>query len=216
MKLVTGRTPAALMAERPSPASGLPRFLAIFEGVCQTVAYAHARRVIHRDLKPANVMVGSFGEVQVMDWGLAKVLPEGGIADEKRARAAAQLESPIDTVRSGPSGSDSQAGSVLGTPGYMAPEQARGEVERLDERCDVFGLGAILCEILTGKPPFGGESRAEVRQKAAQGALADALHRLDISAADSELISLARDCLAQTGSNGRATPALSLLESRHT
>ena len=162
------------------------------------MAYAHARGVIHRDLKPANVMVGSFGEVQVMDWGLAKVLPEGGIADEQRAFAAAHTESLIETVRSGPggSGSESQAGSVMGTPAYMAPEQARGEVERLDERCDVFGLGAILCEILTGKPPFVGQTRDEIRGKAARGDLADALHRLDTSAADPELISLACDCLA--------------------
>ena len=78
----------------------------------------------------------------------------------------------------------------------MAPEQARGELDQVDERADVFGLGAILCEILTGKPPFGGETRDEVRQNAAHGVLADALHRLDTSNADSELISLARDCLA--------------------
>ncbi len=199
MKLVKGRTLSALLAERSDPAFDLPRFVAIFEAVSQTVAYAHARRVIHRDLKPANVMVGSFGEVQVMDWGLAKVLPEGGIADEERTRrVGAETESLIETVRSGPggSGSASQAGSVLGTPAYMAPEQARGEVERLDERCDVFGLGAILCEILTGKPPFVGQTRDEIRGKAARGDLADALHRLDTSAADPELIAMARDCLA--------------------
>ena len=82
MKLVKGQTLAALLHERTNPPHDLPRFLAIFEQVCQTMAYAHARGVIHRDLKPSNVMVGSFGEVQVMDWGLAKVLPRGGIADE--------------------------------------------------------------------------------------------------------------------------------------
>jgi serine/threonine-protein kinase len=175
----------------------LPRFLTIFEAVCQTMAYAHARRVIHRDLKPANVMVGRFGEVQVMDWGLAKVLPEGGVADEERARALEQ-ESLIETVRSGPtgSGSESQAGSVVGTPSYMAPEQARGEVDRIDERSDVFGLGAILCEILTGKPPFVGSSRGETREKAARGDLIDALARLDARGADPELVALAKHCLA--------------------
>ena len=82
MKLVKGRTLAQLLAERPDPGDELPRFLGIFEQVCQTVAYAHARGVIHRDLKPSNIMVGGFGEVQVMDWGLAKVLREGGVADE--------------------------------------------------------------------------------------------------------------------------------------
>src|SRR5205823_9733757 len=74
MKLVKGRTLAALLDERATPADELPRFLKIFEQVCQTVAYAHSRRVIHRDLKPLNIMVGAFGEVQVMDWGLAKVM----------------------------------------------------------------------------------------------------------------------------------------------
>jgi hypothetical protein len=74
MKLIEGRTLAALLGQRPSPADDLPRFVAIFEQVCQTLAYAHSRGVIHRDLKPSNIMVGAFGEVQVMDWGLAKVL----------------------------------------------------------------------------------------------------------------------------------------------
>jgi serine/threonine-protein kinase len=196
MKLVKGRTLAALLQERTDPAQDLPRFLSIFEQVCQTVAYAHARGVIHRDLKPSNVMVGSFGEVQVMDWGLAKVLPQGGVADEGESQRV--HETVIMTVRSGSSGSgsESQAGSVLGTPAYMAPEQARGEVDRIDERGDVFGLGAILCEILTGWPPFAGSTREEIRAQAARGDVAGALGRLDASGADAELIGLARACLA--------------------
>ncbi len=196
MKLVKGRTLAAILAERPGPGHELPRFLGIFEQVCQTVAYAHARRVIHRDLKPANVMVGSFGEVHVVDWGLAKVLAEGGVADE--IRALEREETVIQTARSGPpgSGGDSQPGSVLGTPSYMAPEQARGELDRVDERADVFGLGAILCEILTGRPPFAGSTRDEIRAQAARGDVAGAMARLDACEADAELTPLARDCLA--------------------
>ncbi len=194
MKLVRGQTLAALLQERTSPAHDLPRFLAIFEQVCQTMAYAHARGVIHRDLKPSNVMAGPFGEVQVMDWGLAKVLPRGGIADEASAQPA--QETSVMTVRSGSgSGNESQAGSVLGTPAYMAPEQARGEVHQIDERADVFGLGAILCEILTGQPPFSGATRGETRAQAARGDLTHALGRLDDSGVDPELIDIARLCL---------------------
>jgi len=187
--------PVATEGLPPTP-NDLPRFLSIFEQVCQTMAYAHARGVIHRDLKPSNIMVGSFGEVQVMDWGLAKVLPQGGVADEAAARPA--HETVIMTVRSGSAGSggDSQAGSVLGTPAYMAPEQARGEIDRIDERADVFGLGAILCEILTGRPPFAGETREEIRAQSARGDLREALGRLGDCGAEAELIELTRDCLA--------------------
>ena len=194
MKLVKGRTLSALVAERQSPAHDLPRFLSIFEAVCQTLAYAHARGVIHRDLKPSNVMVGSFGEVQVMDWGLAKVLKEWGVADEPQVEAAPEV-SVIATVRSGSDVDASQSGSVLGTPAYMAPEQAAGEIDRVDRRADVFGLGSILCEILTGKPAYTGRGSAEILRKAVRGATDDALARLDGCAAEAELIALAKDCL---------------------
>ena len=166
MKLVKGRTLSSLLAERTDPARDFPRFLSLFESICQTMAYAHARGVIHRDLKPSNVMVGSFGEVQVMDWGLAKVLPRGGAADDAHAGVTRPSETVIATARSASDSDRSQAGSVLGTPSYMAPEQARGEIDRLDERCDVFALGSILCELLTGSP---GVHRPVVRRGPAKG-----------------------------------------------
>ena len=196
MKLVKGRTLSSLLAERSDPARELPRFLGIFESICQTMAYAHARGVIHRDLKPSNVMVGSFGEVQVMDWGLAKVLTRGGTAEDAAAGRIDASETVIATAR-GDSDSDlSRAGSVIGTPSYMAPEQARGEIDRLDERCDVFALGSILCELLTGQPAFTGRSSGEIQRKASMGNLNDATLRVRASHADPELISLTMSCLA--------------------
>ena len=196
MKLVRGRTLAALLAARRGPEEERTRFLAIFEQVCQTVAYAHSKGVIHRDLKPSNVMVGSFGEVQVMDWGLAKVLDQGGVADDERAVSAGDDASAIRTWRDGSDLMESRPGSVLGTPSYMAPEQARGAMDTLDERADVFALGSILCEILTGGPAFVGETATEVYRKAERAELSDAFERLDACGADAELVALARACLA--------------------
>jgi serine/threonine protein kinase len=206
MRLIKGSTLAALLGERPDPAADRGRFVAIFEHVCQAVAYAHSLRVIHRDLKPSNVMVGKFGEVQVMDWGLAKVLPEGGPAGGRpgreppaddgtviRTRLAATADTP------GGSGSPTpptRTGSVLGTPAYMAPEQAGGEVDRLDSRCDVFGLGAVLCEILTGKPPYTGRDEDQIYRKALAANQADALARLNACGAEPELVALCLRCLA--------------------
>ncbi len=198
MKLVKGQTLAEILANRKSLNDGLPKLLSIFEAICQTMAYAHARGVIHRDLKPSNVMVGSFGEVQVMDWGLAKVLSRGGIVDDASAGHAKEQATLISTARSGTDSDLSQAGSVMGTPAYMAPEQARGELEDVDERADVFALGSIFCELLTGQPAFSGRSSGEILRKAARGDLAEAVARLEQSdlGRDPELIALAKSCLS--------------------
>src|SRR5204862_504869 len=128
------------------------KFIAIFEKVAEGVAYAHAHKVIHRDLKPLNVMVGSFGEVQVMDWGLAKVLTER----PERTEIVCALETAAATeIRAAREDSDrTSAGSVLGTPAYMPREQAIGAVDQIDARSDVFSLGGILCAVLTGRPPY--------------------------------------------------------------
>ena len=118
--------------------------------------------MIHRDLKPDNVMIGDFGEVLVMDWGLAKVL--GALADEKAANdiMAVALSGSIRSVRAGETESFTIAGSLVGTPHYMSPEQARGESETLDERSDIWALGAILRHLLTLEKPVPGETVDEV------------------------------------------------------
>jgi serine/threonine-protein kinase len=192
LKLIKGQTLAALLKERQHSADDLPRLLAIFGQVCQTIAYAHSRGILHRDLKPSNIMVGAFGEVQVMDWGLAKVL-----GSQRKSATAIQSEdmSTIATVRTGEEDLSTHEGAVMGTPAYMAPEQACGEIERLDERADVFGLGAILCVLLTGKPPYVAPTKAEVYRQAKHGELAAAYARLDACGADEELVRLAKGCL---------------------
>jgi tetratricopeptide (TPR) repeat protein len=195
MKLVRGLTLAELLQDRAAPEDDRPRLLGIFEQVCQAVAYAHARGVIHRDLKPSNIMVGGFGEVQVMDWGLAKVLKHDGRGSTDYAPRGDDSAS-VHTTRSGSDVDLSIDGGVLGTPAYMAPEQARGEVDRVDRRADVFGLGSILCEILTGAPAFEGRTGVEKLALAARADIEDAVRRLDASGAEPELIALARSCLA--------------------
>jgi serine/threonine-protein kinase len=196
MKLVQGRTLATLLGERSHPGQDMPRLLQVFEQVCQTMAYAHSRGVIHRDLKPDNVMVGAFGEVQIMDWGLAKVLHREGTASPPGPQPSGIVTAVIRTVRSAGSGLVSEPGQVMGTPAYMAPEQASGAMARLDERCDVFGLGAILCEILTGQPPYRGADHLQVLHQAARADLDEASARLDACGASPELIRLARSSLA--------------------
>lgn len=188
MKLIQGHTLAELLGERRGPAEDLPRFLTIFAQVCQTLAYAHNRGVIHRDLKPANVMVGAFGEVQVMDWGLAKVL------DKKNPVEEAWPESVLESPRAGNVDQATRIGSVMGTPAYMAPEQAQGLVHLVDARSDVFGLGAMLCQILSGSPPYAGPSDALL--DARKGSLDDAFERLNQCGAELELVNLAKLCLS--------------------
>jgi serine/threonine protein kinase len=133
MKFVEGRR----LDQHMESVASLPDRLRIFLRLCESVAFAHARGILHRDLKPANVMIGPFGEVLVMDWGLAKFL--------------ADLSEPVDPGRQ-PTGNSTGHGIVLGTEGYMSPEQARGEVKSLDARSDIFSLGALLRFMLTGRP----------------------------------------------------------------
>jgi tetratricopeptide (TPR) repeat protein len=196
MKLIKGQTLDAILKARPDPSDDRGRFLAIFEQLCQAVAYAHAHHVIHRDLKPANVMVGAFGEVQVMDWGLAKVLTNREPPQSEATEHEAEMTAAMSEVESNrDDDSATKAGSVLGTPAYMPPEQAIGAIDEIDRRSDVFGLGAILCAMLTGKPPFVAGDSESTRKLAARGSIEEAFTRLDGCGAEPDLVALCKRCL---------------------
>lgn len=120
--------------------------LRVFQRICEAVAFAHARGILHRDLKPENIMVGPFGEVLVMDWGVAKILRDAPAANDQQPPQDMGLQ-PSTAPHAAPL--KTAHGTILGTPGYMAPEQARGEVYSLDERADIYSLGALL-KFLTG------------------------------------------------------------------
>ncbi len=201
MKLVGGDTLEALLKSRPHPASERMKFVQVFAHVCQALASAHEKGVIHRDLKPHNIMVGDFDEVQLMDWGMAKKL--GPIVDVEAPSHLAW--GPTDTHQL-QSSDHTAAGSVMGTWAYMPPEQANGRLDQVDRRSDVFGLGAILCKILTGEPPYVGpdddDIRTEVIMREAKAArLEGAMDRLRNCGADPELIDLAKRCLAPNKSD---------------
>jgi WD40 repeat protein len=141
-RLVRGHTLAVALKAATSLRDRL-KLLSPFVQLCQAVAYAHQRGVVHRDLKPDNVMLGEFGETIVLDWGLAKLAGKDDLTGDK-------LRAPTPGERF----DGTQEGDVLGTPAYMSPEQALGNLDKVDEQSDVYSLGAVLYEILTGKPPF--------------------------------------------------------------
>jgi tetratricopeptide (TPR) repeat protein len=196
MKLVRGRTLAELLAARPGPTHDLAQFLDVFLRAAQAVAFAHSIGVIHRDLTPSNVMIGEFGEVLVMDWGLARQLPGDDPTTPGVEPGSEGSSDRTDRDRSALLVPETEFRTVMGTPGYMAPEQATGGSGRLDRRVDVFGLGSILCEILTGQPAYAGDSSLEVRDKASRADLTEAHARLDSCGAEADLVILARDCVS--------------------
>jgi len=140
----------------------LPALLTIFQKACDAVAFAHSKGVIHRDLKPENIMLGDFGEVLVMDWGLAKMVssPEFQVSSSRTVHAVSPKQETSGST---------MAGTVMGTPQYMAPEQARGEIEALDARADIYALGAILYHLLALRPSVGGDDAWTIVTKVARG-----------------------------------------------
>ena len=163
MKFVRGKTLRAVLealargdsattAEHP-----LPVLLTVFQKVCDAVSFAHGQGFLHRDLKPDNIMLGDFGEVLVMDWGIAKKL--GSTESAPSADNSTDQHDSFNTLE----------GQVLGSPHYMAPEQARGENQTLDARADIHALGAILHHILVLEPPVSGLNHTEVLSKVAEG-----------------------------------------------
>jgi len=158
MKLVEGEDLSSILkrmrkndpgADKAYPVS---RLVDIFIKICEGIAFAHSKGVIHRDLKPANVMVGRFGEVQIMDWGVAKIV---GRKEDTADRVVVSDRQDDDANRT-------MAGSILGTPSYMSPEQARGEVNYMGPSSDIFSLGVILYELLALKTPWTAQTSAQV------------------------------------------------------
>lgn len=159
----------------------LPERLRIFQKACEAVAFAHSHGVLHRDLKPENIMVGAFGEVLVMDWGLAKVLSEDAkIVDCESwivdRAASTQLSTTNNQQPATGNQHQTQHGTVLGTPAYMSPEQKRGEIEQLDQRTDVYALGAILAFLLN--PSAAGLAQAQLENNKASASTSLALAKL--------------------------------------
>lgn len=178
MKLIAGQTFGSQLRLMQCDFS---QALLVLEQVSEAVGYAHSKGVIHRDLKPENVMLGSFGEVQVMDWGLAKFIDD----HDEQIIAVPEKETLTQEV--------TQVGEICGTPAYIAPEQALGDILTL--RTDVFGLGAILCEIITGKPPFDAADTTSSLQQAIEADLTLAIERLRNANADQAIVELCCQCL---------------------
>jgi len=153
MKLVRGETLATLLSrwrEQETSATLLYEALTIVIKVCDALAFAHSKGVVHRDIKPANIMIGEYGEVLVMDWGIARVLSKQSSAQDRTRRAPRTAYRDRGALDIGTTTALTLDGDIIGTPGYMAPEQARGDIAEIDGRTDIYSVGAIIYELLAG------------------------------------------------------------------
>lgn len=215
MRLVEGRTLAEVihgLAEGHAETLGefgRVRLVTILQQICQGMAFAHARGVLHRDLKPANILLGNYGEVTVVDWGCARIMPQGPHSGYPLPDTLEHSENrPVLTYRNRQEDA-TLTGTVQGTPTYMAPEQAAGDLDRLSPRTDVYALGAILYELLTLKPPFEGEN-VDARLKAVLSAeLIPPRQRAPNQEIPVELEEICLKCLSRDPEN-RFTSALEL------
>lgn len=150
--------------------AGLRKLLRRFLDVCEAIDYAHARGVLHRDLKPGNVMLGKYGETLVVDWGLAKVrVSKKDASEEAIAEVTIPLNSEAPLIPSGSAQDETRQGSIIGTAAYAPPEQLTGDIRNTDVRADVYGLGAVLYELLTGRAPGVGNTLEEVMKNVVRG-----------------------------------------------
>lgn len=181
MKLIRGER----LDQYTANVASLKERLRKFQAACDAVSFAHAHGVIHRDLKPQNIMIGAFGEVLVLDWGVAKILPDAVLdrsdseAETLRLMPGAHTSGPQPEEHT----DDTMRGTIIGTVKYMSPEQERGEINELDQRSDVYSLGAILYFLLTSRSPAPVRPR-EVNAKVSKAAEAVCLKAMSASAWD--------------------------------